>query len=202
MLTILLATFALSAEPTDPPKKAGATKTGELVVDSRMPAEILVDGHQVGQLFMPARLEVVVEAGVRSVRVYTNGTPDDIDVVVPVSGSVNLLVGRTGLSIGKTAATTTAEERVAAGPIPIQVRMNDTIGARLTVGDKRYKVGAGQQLDLELIAGRYPISIQSHNGTVVWAHGTLVVDGPDPIVMQLSEGRLPEVTGKGSFASL
>ena len=67
-------------------------KVGELVLDARVPAEILVDGQTVGQLFVPGVVAFGVPAGVRTIRVYTNGTPTDLEVVVPENGSLEVFV--------------------------------------------------------------------------------------------------------------
>lgn len=212
MLTFLLTVLAFGGEPALPSasnpdaatpvmaERSPAQQRGVLVFDSRVPTEILVDGTTVAKLFREGKLQVDVPAGVRSLRVYTNGTPQDLEVVVPASGTLDVLVGRTGLSVDPS-ATRSVPNEVPAGDVAVQVRMTGPIGARLYLDDKRFEVGAGSQVDLALPTGDHPLSVRNENGTVVWASGTLKVEGPDAVVVQLSEGRLPEVSGRGTFAS-
>lgn len=212
MLTILLTALALAGEPVlqssaNPDaatpvtaERGPAAQSGRLVFDSRLPAEVMVDGKTVAKLFRDGVLTVEVPAGVRALRVYTNGSPEDLEVVVPVGGELAVLVGRMGLSVDPRATQAVATE-VAMSDVSVQVRMAGPIGARLMLGNERYEVGAGSQVELSLPTGDHALSVRNENGTVVWATGTLKVQGPDPVVVQLSEGRLPEVSGRGAFAS-
>lgn len=196
MLTFLLAISVFAqdgASSASPPQ-------GHLVLDARLPMELLVDGQPLAQLYKAGEVRLELLAGTRRIRVYTNGLPNDLDIVVPQDGEVHLLAGRSGVTVGN-AARAVPVEVAATTEIPVQVRMTDNTGARLHVDQHRYEIGAGAQLDLSLPSGSHDVSIRSENGTVVWAHGTLMVTGPDPVVLQLSEGRLPEVSGKGSFSS-
>ena len=191
MLTILLAAITLAAEP--PPAD------GTLDIDARLPAEVLVDGRPVAELYQASRMQLVMPAGQHTLKVYTNGNPEEIEVIVPPDDTLMVLVGRTGLSIDARVAS--AARKVGTAPVAVQVRMRDTIGARLYVGQDRYKIGPSAQLDLQLPVGPHTLSVRSDDGTVVWASGTLDVRGPDAVVVQVSEGRMPEVSGKGSFSS-
>lgn len=192
MLTILLSALVMAGTAVEP------AEPGLLQIDARLPAEVLVDGRPLAELYQAARIELEVPAGEHTLKVYTNGNPEEIEISVPAGGSLGVLVGRTGTSIDKNVA----DSLVAAdAPVPIQLRMNDSIGARVTVNRERIHIEPHAQIELELPVGPHQISVRSKDGTVVWASGTLHVDGPDAVVVQLSEGRLPEVSGKGSFAS-
>lgn len=214
MPTILLAALSLAADPVEATRTAEDARAAEgaalsttpsadgfLVFDAHLPAEVLVDGEPVAQLYRAARVRVEVPAGIHRVRVYTNGSPNDLEVVVPAGGELPVLVGRMGLSVDPKSKPVGAPTDVVAGDIPVQVRMSDRTGARLLIDKKRYTVTAGKQLELQLPTGEHDLSVRSEDGTVVWATGTLKVDGPDPVIVQLSEGRLPEVSGRGAFSS-
>lgn len=191
MLTFLVVAAALAAEPQPEP--------GTLDIDSRLPAEILLDGRPIAELYQASRIQVDVPAGEHTLKVYTNGNPEEIDIEVAADDSLMVLIGRTGLSIDAKVAEGLRE--VPDAPVAVQVRMSDSIGAKIYVDRDRYMVGPNAQLDLQLPAGSHKVSVRSDDGTVVWATGTLSVDGPDAVVVQLSEGRMPEVSGQGSFSS-
>lgn len=191
MLTFLAVAAALATDPAPEP--------GTLDIDARLPAEVLLDGRPIAELYQASRLLVEVPSGEHVLKVYTNGNPEEIDIEVPEDDSLMVLVGRTGLSIDARVAEGLRE--VPDAPVAVQVRMSDSIGAKLIVDRDRYAIGPNAQLDLQLPAGAHRLSVRSDDGTVVWASGTLNVHGPDAVVVQVSEGRLPEVSGKGSFSS-
>lgn len=192
MLTFLLALAAFAQDAPPAP--------GLLVLDARLPMELTVDGQPLAQLYKAGEVRLELPAGTRRIRVYTNGLPNDLDVVVPTGGEVHLMAGRSGLSVS-TAALAAPVEVLADARIPVQLRMADSIGARVHVDQQRIAVGAEAQVDLLLAPGKHAVSVRSDDGTVVWASGTLTVSGPGTVVMQLSEGRMPEVSGKGSFST-
>jgi hypothetical protein len=194
MLTFLLAATLFAEEPLT---ESAEDAIGELVIDARLATEILVDGETIGQLFRPSVLTFEVSAGKHELRIYTNGSPDDISIVVPAAGTTRVLVGRSGLSVDKQVS----EDPEAGLPVPVQLRVAGSQGVRLSLDNKRYQVEPGEQIDIELMSGRHQLSVRNDEGTVIWAKGTLTIEGPDAVLVQFSEGRMPEVSGRGRFAS-
>ncbi len=183
-----LTTLALAGAPEPEP--------GLLAIDARLPAEVLVDGRPIAEIYVASRVEIEVPAGPHALKIYTNGTPEQLDVVVPSGEALRVVVGRTGLSVS-------AERPEPAGtaPVAVQFRMTDPTGARVYLDERRLRLPSGGQLDLDLDPGDHRLALRSEDGTVVWASGTLFVEGPDPLVIQVSEGRMPEIVGQGAFAS-
>jgi hypothetical protein len=71
--------------------------------------------------------------------------------------------------------------------------------AQLRIDAKPHAVEPGRDLTLDLPPGAHPMSVRSSDGTVVWATGSLEVAPGEPLVVQIGEGRMPEVSGAGAF---
>ncbi len=184
MLCFLFSAFA--SEPTLPP--------GTLSVDSKLPAEVLVDGIKLVQLWHPGTVSFEVEAGPHALRIYTNGNPADHALEI-VSGSISrVLVGRTGTTLED------PKRRVsdADGTVPVELRVVGT-GARVFLGEQRLSLSNGERTAIELSPGDHALSVRSQDGTAIWARGTLEVGVGEPLIVQITEGRLPELSGAGSF---
>jgi hypothetical protein len=55
---------------------------------------------------------------------------------------------------------------------------------------------------LPLPVGEHPMSLRSSDGTSVFARGVLTVSGGKDLVVQVTEGLMPETSGEGiSFSS-
>jgi hypothetical protein len=192
MLT-LLAAAALAADPQP------ADAPGTLHVDAKVPAEILIDGVKLAQLWYAGQASFEVVPGRHQLRVYTSGQPTDFPLDIQPGQGTWVVVGRTGISLdslaGEQAATLVPAEDAL---VPVEFRSLGG-GAQLRVDDQRLLLGSGQRLDVELDAGDHALSVRSADGTVVWATGTLEVDRGDRLVVQIAEGRLPEISGAGRF---
>ena len=179
MILILLSLFAFAEPPVD---------EGTLVLDARVPSEILVDGHVVAEVMVPGTLSLQVATGAHDLRVYNNGNPIDFPIVI----------GRTGISTdGRTVSRTEDADL----NVPLQVRVTGYQSVQLRLNLERYEVTPGDNLPLTVPAGNHRIQVRSGDGTAIWASGTLNLTGPDEVVLQLTEGRLPEVSGQGKFSS-
>ncbi len=168
---------------------------GALEIDCKVPAEILVDGVKLAQLYYPGIARFELRAGVHGLRVYTNGDPTDIPLSIDGDGRSRVLVGRTGITVDSVVSTAEAEATV----VPVEFRAVGTMGAELRVGTERYAVPAGGSMQIELPSGSHRLSVRNSDGTVIWASGQLAVTGSERVFVQVAEGRLPEVSGKGSF---
>lgn len=169
-----------------------AALAGEVVVHAEVPAEVAVDGQPTAQLFRAGRLHLDVPDGERRVTVLVGGTPTHLRLQVDAAAATHVVVGRTGIS-------TRREIRVdpEAGPAIVELRAVGREGLTVILGDRRIRLAPGDQQVLELPAGRHPAQLRSGDGLAIYATGLLDVQGPGPIVVQVSEGRAPEVVGVG-----
>ena len=180
-----------------------APSTGSLVIDARQAIEVVIDGESYAQLFQPGHLTLEVPAGERSLKVFINGTPTERAVNVSEGAPTHVLVGRSGLSIEapQVADATDSTDEEPAGPVELQVRVMGDEGVRMVVNGTRHQFALGAEQSLDLPPGRHRIALQNAEGTVIWARGLLHLEGPDPVVMLVSAGRMPEVAGQGRFTS-
>lgn len=175
---------------------------GELVLDARQPAEVLVNGQKLVEILVPGRVEVPFPAGKYDLRVWTAGTATEIEIKIPVGGVSTVLVGRTGISAKSSGGDLLAVpvSEVPVGPSPTEFRAVGIDAVMIHLDGKRHRIQAADPLRLDLTPGRHPMSVRNSNGTVIWATGTLLVKGNDPIIVQITEGRVPEVTGGATFS--
>ena len=189
MILILLSLFAFAETPAD---------EGTLVLDARVPSEILIDGHVIAEVMVPGILSVELTAGEHDLRVYNNGNPIDFPIVVSNQTPTRVLIGRTGISTDGRKVSRTDEADL---NIALQIRVTGYQSVQLRLDQERYEIAPGDILPLTVPAGNHRVSIRSGDGTAIWASGTLNLIGPDEVVLQLTEGRLPEVSGQGKFSS-
>lgn len=165
---------------------------GDLVVLASVPAEVHLDGQVLAQLFSEAELRVPVPVGDHTLRIFRNGTPEDVRVSVGKGLDVTVAVGESGISVGE------ALERLAPveGTVAVEFRIDDSEGALLLLDGERIALAPGAVVQREVPAGEVPISLRNANGTVVWAVGALHLTS-GPVVVQVRPGRLPEVPSLG-----
>ena len=170
-----------------------SASAGNLVVDARVPAEVWLSTEMVGKVFRPAELHFEAEAGPTELTIFVDGEPHRVEVEVSETGETRVLVGRTGITTsGPAAGPTPAAE----GPLSVDFRVTGREDLVLTVGRDRYRVSPGKTLTLEVASGSHPMTLRSDDGTLLFARGTLEVVS-EGVVVQLSDGRLPEVIGSG-----
>jgi len=165
---------------------------GELVVEAHQPAQLHVNGQPVAELYTASVLHLQLAAGDYAVTVMLNGKPESVDVAIPAEGGTTLVIGRSGITTGQIAAA----EPAADGPAKVEIRVSGAAGVMVQVDEKRHRLGAGEVLTIDLDQGTHKLQIRDHAGTVVWARGTLEVAGAE-MVVQVAEGRMPEVAGTG-----
>ena len=163
---------------------------GDLLVQASVPTEIHIDGFPAVELFREGEVRLPLETGTHALVVWRNGNPEAFEVSVPAgSTDVVLVVGRTGITTNnRTQAKPAADADVA-----VELRVLDGVELLVVIDGQRYRVEPGSTLPLTLKPGAHPMTVRSADGTVVWAQGDLVVEGD--LVVQLSDGRLPEVPG-------
>jgi hypothetical protein len=71
--------------------------------------------------------------------------------------------------------------------------------AQVRVDGARHHLSGGDRITLTLAPGPHAMSVRSQDGTSVWAAGTLSVSGGAPVIVQIAEGRMPEVGGPAKF---
>lgn len=196
MLIILLSSLALAGQPD----ALQAVPMGSLLVDAKVPAEILIDGERIGQLFVATELRVAVPAGAHTLSVVREGRPEDLTVDIVEAADTVLVVGRNGTSVGSRLEELAVQDDPDA-LVAVDVRVTGEARLQLRLGGSRFDLVPGQAMTLHLPQGSHPVSLRNHNGTVVWATGSLVLKGGDTAVVQLAEGRLPELSGYGRFVS-
>lgn len=188
MLTLLL---LLSAGLASEPETMGALR-----IDARIPADIVVDGSRMAQLYTAGQLEVAVPTGLHEVFITTNGVQRRIEVSVPSGGVARVLVGRNGLS-----GDLLREEPEAVEATPVEFRATGDEGIEVRIGRQSLRVAPGSSSVIELAPGEHPCTLRNLDGTVIWARGTLHVAGAEVVVVQFTEGRAPEISGEGSFSA-
>ena len=165
-----------------------------LAIDANVPVEIHVEGHPVAQLFYPAHLEMAYPAGPLHLVLVLNGNAKPLDIEIPEEGQAHLLIGRNGITTSNTAPPSA----IPAGPVNVQFRVPGQESLQIRIGNERHVVQPAAKLDLSLAAGHHPIEIRNGQGTTIWARGSLHIGLGDDVIVQLSDGRTPEVVGSGS----
>ncbi|MEZ4321925.1 MAG: hypothetical protein R3F61_30920 [Myxococcota bacterium] len=201
MLSLLLATsvcFAVNPASVNEEVETldeleAPSKMGRILFDSRLPAEIRVDGHTVAQLYTGGRLSINASVGKHEVMVLTNGTPRLTAVDVLSDGQATVMIGRTGLTTGQV-----LDEDDADGNARVEFRVAGDQNVLVQLDDDRYKVDGHGYKGITVPVGSYRMSVRSGTGTVVWATGRLELHQAGEVVVQLAEGRMPEVSGGGS----
>ena len=167
-----------------------------LYIDAKIPAALYIDGQAFVEFSQPGRAEFAVAAGEHKLVIMTNGNPTERTVNFDTSAT-RLVIGRTGISVGEAAARPQPKED-AEGTTTVELRSTSRLPLLITLGDDRHMLAAGATKALSLNAGDHPIKVRNDAGTAIFATGTLRVHGTHEVVLQLSEGRVPEVSGDGA----
>jgi hypothetical protein len=177
---------------------ASVAFAGDLVVDAKVPAEIWIGGELAGQLAIPGEMRFQEPAGKTEVTVVLGARPNKIEVDVPDKGEARVLVGRTGITAGEPdpVAATDAAPAIPAAAYSVEFRSAGSEDMQLRLDDQRIALAPKQVRKVDLAPGSYQLSIRNESGTVVWARGTLDVGGAG-LVVQVADGRMPELSGPG-----
>ncbi|MEZ4235136.1 MAG: hypothetical protein R3F59_03035 [Myxococcota bacterium] len=187
----------VEAAPAPAPELA-AEEGARLEVDAKVPAEILVSGVKLGQLYFPGEASFKIVPGEHVLRIYVNGQPTDLPVTLRAGERTRVLVGRSGVSLE--AADEAGASPVVEGPVAVQFRLAGDGTARVVLdGRPVASLQPGAPVMVDVGVGVHPLSVRSGDGTAIWATGSLEVQGGDGLVVQVAEGRMPEVSGPGVF---
>ncbi len=184
-----------ASAPDAAPPTVNGLELGRLEVEALMATEIVVDGIKLGQLWIPGEAAFLIPAGDHVFRAYTQGKPHDLPIHVASAHPLRVLVGRSGVSADRPDQDVTD----ATALVPVEFRAMGARGAMLHLDDTKHQVQPGQPLSLELTAGSHMLSVRSSDGTAIWASGVLAVSGAQPVVIHVTEGRLPDVSGGARF---
>ncbi len=206
MLMILLASSLSFATPEvsaqrNPDAEAPEVPTeesGRLVVEARIPFELAVDGRKLAQLFTSGRVVFDIKPGKRDIRIYTNGSPEDMVIEFMPNAETVMIVGRTGITTGQPRHETSDLDIDTV--TQVNFRAAGTLGSQIRIDGERFTVHPDAETPMEIASGTHEISVRSVDGTAIWASGVLTLTGGD-VVVQIAEGRLPEVTGGGHFTA-
>ncbi|MCA9567553.1 MAG: hypothetical protein KC656_06910 [Myxococcales bacterium] len=193
MLTLLLP-LALGQEAPIEDEAPVSADTGVVEFDSRLPAEIQLDGHTLAQLYQQGTLRTRAPTGTHEVVVLTNGRARSLTLDVSRTATAVVFIGRNGL----TASTRLEPLPEEAGEAPVELRVLGHEEVLVTLGDRRFRMLPGSTKALSVPLGRHEMSVKSASGTVLWAKGHLELTRTTPAVIQITEGRMPEVSGAGT----
>jgi hypothetical protein len=175
---------------------SGLASGGELHIDARIPAAVYLDGQAFVELSQPGTAMFVVPDGEHKLVIMTNGNPTTRMITIGLEPA-QLLVGRTGITVGM------AEQRPAKKPAStaineVEFRSTSKLPLMVYIDEDRHILAAGATKLLDLQAGEHSLSVRNDSGTAIFATGTLITDGVNRIIVQFSEGRVPEVSGEGA----
>ncbi len=175
----------------------GAAVASTLTVDAKLPTEVLLDGRKVAEVWEPARVMVDVPPGEHLVRIYRQGNPTDLRLTFSPGQTIDVVVGRTGITSNLPADD--PDDAAPEPPAEVTIELRAIDATQIRVGQERLVLGDGQDRSLGLPVGTHPVEFRNPAGTVIWARGDLVVEPGARVVVQVSSGRLPEVSGSGRF---
>jgi len=194
MWTALLAALALADDPVAEAMPA----LGLVFVEVHVPAELRINRRPVAQLYVPAKFEIAAPVGEQELTVLVGGESQVYKMnVPPAPDRAVVMIGRSGTTVRSEAKPVDA----VAALVPLELRGVGPGPVQIRIAAERYRVDSGSTIGITLAAGDYPISVRSPDGTAIWATGRLTVSGGDVVIVQLTEGRLPEVSGAGVFVA-
>ena len=166
---------------------------GTVIIDNEIPVEVRIEQRTVMKLLYSAQARFEHSPGKTQLTLLVNGKPKEIAVDIPETGSVRVIVGRNGISHTVDQTPVEAKEQTevvfrALGSEPLQLRL----------GTKRHIVTPDAEFSTTLPTGRHPIEVRNLDGTLLWAAGQLELSGLEQVIVQLVEGRMPEVIGHES----
>lgn len=169
---------------------------GELLIDARIPTAIYIDGQPFVQLSQPGKVEFDVADGEHKIVIMTNGYPNERTITIGKEPA-HLLVGRSGISFGKAEVVVPTQSNTGLSST-IELRSTSRLPLMIYIGEEKHILAAKATKELEIAAGEHTISVRNDAGTAIFASGVIVTDGEHQVIVQLSEGRVPEVSGEGS----
>lgn len=170
-----------------------AAIAGQIIVDGKVPMAIALDGQVVAQTWREGRVTFDAAPGLHTVTLTVRGNPKKVEVVVDEFAPAMVLVGKSGISVS---ATAPVDDSV--GAPEVRFRVTGKMSLMVQVGNQRVVVPPGDGIVLPLELGVHEMSVRSANGTAVFARGKFEVSpSAEPVIVQLTQGALPETSGVG-----
>lgn len=171
---------------------------GELVLDAKVPAHLVLDGEVVAELYQPALLHLPLDAGSHRLVLTTEGQPEPFEFVSAADSTHVLLAGRTGNTLSSALDRTQDDPPDAdVGPVSVRFRTAGNQPLMVQIARQRVVVSPGEGVDVSLPVGTHAMSLRSSDGTSVYARGMLKVGPTEDAVVQIGEGAMPETSGPG-----
>jgi hypothetical protein len=170
--------------------------SGELHIDARIPTAVYIDGQAFVELSQPGTAQFDIANGEHKLVIMTNGNPSERMVTIGDTPA-QLLVGRSGISIGEAEVVVRAQAETGLSST-LELRSTSKLPLMVYIGQEKHVLPAKATKVLEVKAGQHSISVRNDSGTAIFASGAIVTDGEHRVIMQLSEGRVPEISGEGS----
>lgn len=175
----------------------GIALGGEVVVEAKVPTEVWMAGQKIAENSYPCQVRFEAPDGEVDLLLVVNGANNTVKVTVPTTGAALVHVGRTGITTGHTDAPTLAAGQTATR---VQFRSAAREDLVLYVDGGKHELSPAAVLSIDLDLGDHKVSLRSRDGTIVYATGLLRVEG-DGLVVQLADGRMPEIAGDGGSFS-
>jgi hypothetical protein len=166
---------------------------GGILVEAQVPVEVLVEDRPYVKMFYPGQARFDWELGTVEVTLMIQGKPRKISVEVPETGYIRVIAGRHGVS-----HDTPPEQTAAATESQVIFRAVGREPVQLRLGAQRHVVAPQQEFTTTLTTGKHAVEVRNLDGTLIWARGHLNLSGQEDVIVQMLEGRLPEVIGLGS----
>ncbi len=163
---------------------------GSVIIDAAVPVEVFLNDEALARLYVPGVVTLPMDDGPRRLKLWVDGNPHEVSIDVPVAGVTTVMVGKNGI-------TANAPNPTAIPVGAVEFRVAGKGEVMFTIDDQRHHLAPGATLKLELTKGNHTISVRDASGTQIWAKGLLVVEEPRGVIVQFSEGRMPEVAGTG-----
>ena len=170
-----------------------AAHAGEVVIDARLPTAISIDGTMFAELYLGGELHFELPDGPQQLTIHVAGGAHPRDIIVSPSVAARILVGKTGIDVLDGAAALPEF-----GSSQVAFRLQGDEGVVLVLDGVRHSVPVGTSPIIELPIGPHRLGVRSADSTVIWAEGTLDVDG-GPATVHLAYGQLPETSGGVGF---
>lgn len=167
---------------------------GQVLVHAEVPVDVFDHDVPLARLYVPSTVSLELPVGERELKLWVDGKPHVVAFVIPPTGPVVLVVGEGGISV-----PAHPPDVVGVAPGPIEFRVVGKVPVTLMLDDQRLRLQPGDVYRVDLRDGRHTLGVRDASGTVIWARGSLELSGPRAVVVQLGEGRMPEVAGSGGL---
>jgi hypothetical protein len=168
-----------------------AASAGEILLDAKVPAALTVDGRMLAELYEPGLLRVSVPDGAHTMIVSIAGYRQPFDIELAEGELRVVIAGRNGVSLGETRA---AAPMTIGGEAEVEFRAIGPASVMVQVGKTRVVVPPGGTKRVMLTMGEHTMSVRSGDGTSVYSRGVLQVLGGEVMVVQVTEGAVPEAS--------